>query len=684
MSYNSISMSKRFLRIFLPVVVIVSLLASGCSSGRRRSSHKWKSRSWRTVTEVRVPKSDVKLVVNDRVRAWINYFTGPGRARFGRYLERSGRYVPPMQEILREHGIPDDVVHIALIESGFSTGATSHASAVGCWQFIRGTGQRYGLRIDPYVDERRDPIKSTYAAANYLADLYNEFGDWYLAFAGYNSGEGKVRKAIARYGTKDFWKLTSHRKHHFRAETKDYVPKFIAATMIAKNPRKYGFRVDYHKPLEFDHAKASTQTDFEAIAKCARADYSEVAMLNPELVMGVTPPGERNYPIKVPKGKGDKFHKAFAKLPMNKRLTTKVYAESAPGYHIVKKGETVSKIARRYRVSTGSLLAANNIRNARHLRRGQKLKIPGEASEVRRYRAGTSSDKVQIASQTPKSTPTRYKVRRGDSLGEIASRYGVSVSDLRRWNKIRGNKIIAGRKLKIYQEGARPDAPAASTASAASDISAPEIPEVANAPIEVASAQTPVAKAKDVKYKVRRGDNLGKIAKRHGVSVSQLKEWNGLKGSGIQAGQSLTVGEGAVSSGTSVATGVYKVRRGDTLYAIALRNNMSVSELCRINNISRAATLRPGMRLKVKGSAERNVLAPRKIASERMVLSSATVPSASSSEVVSYKVKKGDTAWEIARKHNVSISQIRGWNTGTNLTKLKPGDIIRLKLASNR
>jgi membrane-bound lytic murein transglycosylase D len=668
-----------------------------------------------------------------------------------------------MKKILREKGVPEDVVYIALIESGFTGSARSHASAVGFWQFIGSTGRNYGLRIDPYVDERQCFVKSTYAAANYMTDLYRMFGDWYLAFAGYNSGEGKVQRAIKMYGTKDFWKLTTHKRRYFRPETKDYVPKYIAAAMIARNPRKYGFSVDYHEPLDYDEVKAATQTDFEIIAKASRSDYPEIALLNPHLLMGVTPPDARNYTIRVPAGKGSKFLRAFAKIPKRKRITknysTMVASRSTTGYHKVRRGETLSRIARKYRVSTRALMKANRIKKARHLRRGQRLKIPGKVSKIAYNRkksvrkavssaANSSSSTVAVRKSAPKKA-IKYRIRRGDTLGGIANKHNITIADIKRWNKIRGNRVVIGKRLKIYQGG--------------TSVSAPSV-QVAAAPTKT------VTKTKNVKYKVKSGDTLGAIARRNGVKVSDLKKWNGLKSNNIGIGKSLVVKKKKVQVSVPVvamasdtvapikssprasykikkgdtwwsiakrnkttvaklkklnpkvgkylkvgkkvrlsgaATGVaaatpakpkaarpavaankvYKVKSGDTLYGISLRTKTSISDLCAANNISRSAVLRPGMKLKVKSTPSKSAVMARKSStSDRMTLTSvAPIPSPTASmSTVKYKVKKGDTAWNIAKKHKVSLSQIKGWNNGTDLTKIKPGDTIKLQLASKK
>ncbi|MBU4484917.1 lytic transglycosylase domain-containing protein, partial [bacterium] len=236
---------------------------------------------------------DVPIIINEEVIQQINYFQGNGRRHFERYLERSGRYVPMMRKILKEHGLPEDLVYLALIESGFNLKAHSRARAVGPWQFIYWTGHRYGLKVDTWVDERCDPVKATHAAAGYLKALYNEFGDWYLAMAGYNAGEGKIRNAIKRYHSRDFWTLSGEGNRYLKPETRNYVPKFIAAVLMAKNPEEFGFdHVKLQPPLEYETVEIDSQTEIKVIAKLADTSVETIESLNSELRRWATPPGD--------------------------------------------------------------------------------------------------------------------------------------------------------------------------------------------------------------------------------------------------------------------------------------------------------------------------------------------------------------------------------------------------------
>ncbi|MGZ3533847.1 MAG: transglycosylase SLT domain-containing protein [Thermodesulfobacteriota bacterium] len=278
-----------------------------------------------------------------------------------------------MKSVLKEHGLPEDLVYLSLIESGFDPNAYSRAKAVGLWQFIYLTGKRYGLRSNWWVDERRDPEKSTIAAAKYLKDLYEMFACWYLAAAGYNAGEYKIINAIKRYKTEDFWKLSNYR--YLKRETKDYVPLMIAATLVAKEPEKYGFiDVEYQEPLRYEKVKVPELTDLSHIAKACETSLEEIKDLNPELRRGVTPPNETEYEIKIPFGKRDLFLENFEAMKPLEKFQFKT--------HLVKKGETLPGIAKLYRVDLEPLLEINHLSKMSPLSKGTTVLIPLSKDEV--------------------------------------------------------------------------------------------------------------------------------------------------------------------------------------------------------------------------------------------------------------------------------------------------------------
>ncbi len=319
------------------------------------------------------PSFDIPIVMNSRVEQFIQFFQTTIRHKFITWLARSEKYIPFMKTVLKEHGLPEDLVYLSLIESGFDPHAYSRAKAVGLWQFIYLTGKRYGLRSNWWVDERRDPEKSTIAAAKYLKDLYEMFACWYLAAAGYNAGEYKIINAIKRYKTEDFWKLTNYR--YLKRETKDYVPLMIAATLVAKDPEKYGFTdVEYQEPLRYEKVKVPELTDLSHIAKACETSLEEIRDLNPELRRGVTPPNETQYEIKIPFGKRDLFFENFEAMQPLEKFQFKT--------HLVKKGETLPRIAKLYRVDLEPLLEINHLGKTGPLSKGTTLFIPLSKDEV--------------------------------------------------------------------------------------------------------------------------------------------------------------------------------------------------------------------------------------------------------------------------------------------------------------
>jgi len=308
------------------------------------------------------PVFDFPVVENEKVRYFVDYFSGRAKKTFTLWLERSGRYLPMMQEIVAEQGLPRDLAYLAMVESGFNDKAYSWAHAVGPWQFIQSTGRRYGLKNDWWYDERRDPEKATRAAARFLSDLYDDFdGDWYLAVASYNAGPGKLRNAIKRYKTRDFWELC--RGKYLKTETKNYLPKLLAALMIAKQPEKYGFtELEYHEPLQYDTATLPSSTDLEVIARLTGVEYLVIKKLNPELKRWSTPPGTKDYQVRLPTGSQQAFLSGYDELPERQRAN---YLR-----HKVRSGDTLLALSKRYGVRVQDIKDLNRIRNTRTIQIG--------------------------------------------------------------------------------------------------------------------------------------------------------------------------------------------------------------------------------------------------------------------------------------------------------------------------
>jgi len=436
---------------------------------------------------------DIPIVINERVEHFIQYFQTTARKVFVNWLARSERYIPFMKNLLRESGLPEDLVYMALIESGFNPYAYSRRKASGPWQFIYFTGKKYGLKVNWWVDERRDPEKSTIAAAKYLKDLYDLFECWYLAAAGYNAGERKIINAMKRYRTEDFWELTKYR--YLKRETKDYVPQMIAAALIAKDPEKYGFvDIEYQEPLRYEKVTVPAVTDLRLIARACEVSVEQVKDLNPELLRWCTPPDRQEYEIKIPFGTKDLFSKNFEALPHQERFQFKT--------HIVRKGDTLGGIARRYRVDLEPILELNRLKRSSLLSIGMNLIIP--VPKDARI-AGVPKRKMEKEGQPFRNeeiTYITYTIKRGDSLWSIANEMGVNIGALSRWNNLHPDKkLMPGDKLKIR-------------------ILTSQHPS--NGP--------PKKEGKEIIYIVKEGDTLWDIAQKYNVTIEEIKNWNSLNG----------------------------------------------------------------------------------------------------------------------------------------------------------
>lgn len=392
-----------------------------------------------------LPTYDVPIILNSSVESHIDYFNVRIRDKFELWLSRSGRYLPLMKEIFKKNNLPEDLVFVSLIESGFNPYAYSRSAAVGPWQFMKGTGRRYGLRINEWIDERRDPVKSTAAAANYLKDLYAMFNSWPLALASYNAGEGRVGRAMAKSKAGDFWDLRSTR--YLRPETRNYVPKFMAATIIAKNPEKYGFNLNYHEPLQYDEVMIDRPTDLRLIAKTAGVTYEEVKELNPELKQSVTPLGYDDYRLKLPVGAKPAFEERFAQIPeWEKTVWLK---------HVVRRGETLSSIARKFGTTVATLRDINHLRRS-SVRIGGTILVPtgNRDATVEEAALATAVTKAALTIEEPlarEAKPLRYRVKRGDTLWNISKRFNTTVDQIRKWNGLgTTSHIRAGRRLILY------------------------------------------------------------------------------------------------------------------------------------------------------------------------------------------------------------------------------------------
>lgn len=380
--------------------------------------------------------------INSHVEKWINYFQGRGRPHMERYLLRSTRYEALMKKVLRDNKLPEDLFYIALIESGFSPQAFSHASAVGYWQFIRGTGKRYKLKINQLIDERRDPVLSTQAASEYFKDLYGLFNSWYLSMAAYNVGEGRVLKVTKKYKTKDFWEL-SRNKRALPRETDEYVPKYIAAKLIAKNPDKYGFDgIDYMAPIEFDHVTVNQPVNLRLMAEKMNYNYEDFKALNPKFKGEIAPlDTATTLGLRIPAGSYEVAMKA-AQESFTDKVEYVADSDEIQTYKI-RRGDTFSSVARKFRTNVAYLRDINDFPRKKKLRLGQKIFVP---------------DRTPLKEKRPElavaaASKQFYIVQPGDSLASIAEKYNVSLVDLQKANRLtRKSKVRSGSKIMIPGE----------------------------------------------------------------------------------------------------------------------------------------------------------------------------------------------------------------------------------------
>jgi peptidoglycan lytic transglycosylase D len=381
--------------------------------------------------------SDVPVVINDRVLRLLAAFQSEGlHGKIAAGLARSGRYVPMIHRIFEEEGLPRDLAMIAFIESSFLPQARSNMSAHGIWQFMPRTGRQYGLKFNGVVDERSDPEKATRAAARYLAYLHELFDDWYLAMAAYNAGEGKILRAMQRTGAGDFWELAGTRA--IRPQTQNYVPAFLAAVLISKNPSHYGFDVVLEPPLEHETLRLDRSVNLEPVAAGAALPLEDLRALNPELRSLVTPHQPEGYDLKVPVGTLETVRVAFAASPTAK----------PPEYRtaVARKGDTLKRIARRYGVPVSAVASANALSTRSRVSRGQELLIPAKVAAAKKK--GKAARAPASAARTAGSHKN-YKVRTGDTLYQIALRHGTTVAEILAINGLGLGVIKPGDRLKI-------------------------------------------------------------------------------------------------------------------------------------------------------------------------------------------------------------------------------------------
>lgn len=578
---------------------------------------------------LRQTPSEMPLVLNDQVQRLINYFTQTrrGKETMRASLGRGSAYRGMIDRILEEEDVPAELFYLAMAESGFRPKARSYARATGMWQFMSSRGKQYGLKQDRYVDLRYAVERATRASAKHLKDLHIEFEDWHLAMAAYNCGPNRVKRAIARAGSRDYWELS--RRRLLPSQTRNYVPIILAMTYVGKNLDLFDIgEIDAAPPRDVDMVGTASEISFALIADIAGISTEAVKDLNPALLRSATPPYD--YDLILPSGSRKRFLQEIALVPADKRLNWRRYS--------VKSGETLAAVAKRFGVKAEALAELNAIDPGAALD-GLALTVPTTTrlASYRYYGGGRAGGLLEAGTG-------RYRIARGDTLGGIAQRFGTSVAQLRAWNNLASTRIRAGRYLIVRPEGA-------------------------GAP---ASAQASSGAAPAGSYRVRRGDTLSGIAGRYRVSVAQLKSWNGLRSSTIRIGQTLKVPQRGSPAPARTASaslparsqpppgnGQYRIRSGDSLIVIAQRFGVTVNDLRQWNNM-RGSRITAGKYLIVRPPSSRS-------AARASAASSAPKPAPQSAPPksqtpASYTVRSGDTLGHIAERFGVRAGDLRAWN----------------------
>lgn len=585
------------------------------------------------IVEPKVPMAlTIPMPENEVVKKSIKWFTETnfGRKVFQVWYSKHTRWFPMMKRIATEEGVPEEIVYLSMIESGLEPNAISKASAVGLWQFMYATGKDFNLNSESsiWVDERRDPEKSTRAAMQYLKFLYNEFGDWHLALAAYNCGQGRVRRAIRRSGKANptFWEID----HLLPKESRYYVPRYISTALVAMEPKLYNFQTDtfaYHQEYQYDTYELNEPVNISAIAKCLGITDSAIFALNPELVRTTTPPNVDKYILKIPLGSKNTFANAFLKLTPEEKQP---FVE-----HNVLSGETITKLSRKYDIDAREIAELNGFSSTKsRLRRGARVKLPLTVTQYEEINEAAKASGSYYPLDG--SIDIVHYVKRGESLYRIARKYGVSIDYLVDLNSLRSKNstLSVGQKLIV---------------SLKEESDEEEEEDIAEETAELPKLEKPII----VSHKVKYGESLSDIAELYDTDINKIKLDNRLRSNYLRSGRNLKITtlvnpetfKQKQESKPSTQIAFHYVRRGETLGRIASKYGMSVSEVQRENNL-RGSRIYPGQKLKIQKTVNSNI----DVASSKTLSNSV------------HKVRRGESLFQIAKKYDLSVDQVKSMN----------------------
>lgn len=586
---------------------------------------------------------DVPVVWNERVQRAVHYYLSSRKTTINNWISRSAFYLPFMQKMFADSGLPSDLAFLPLIESGFNPKAYSRAHASGIWQFISSTGKIYGLRNNYWLDERRDPIKSTVAAIRYLKKLYRDFGDWHLALAAYNCGEGGLRRAMVKCSTTDYWSLT------LPSETMNYVPLYLAALTIAKNPDCFGYAKSVIDTFSFDTVSVNECLDMKEIAEGIGVPLDTIIKINPHILHWCTPPDLSDVSLYLPRGYKENFKTFLANFPEEKKVKWYRYT--------IRRGDNLGAIARKFGVPIEPIRTVNRLKGNRIVA-GKHLFIPipaKGADEQILKKLEYKEDEAEKIVESADKNKIRYMVKQGDTLWRLSELFSVTVEDIRRWNNLSDNAAIrAGQILTIYRTSKN------------------------------GSVSEPVSE--NGMYEVKRGDTPSSIARQFNISIDKLIELNDLDPQKpvIFAGKKLVVAEKQESrqvqnplpesprkervpadtiSGNYIR---YEVSKGDNLYRISQNFSIPLESLLSANNLDENAVIRVGDILLVPRTGDNK--------NERNEVQ----------QVLFYRVKEGDNLWRIATSHGVPVEKLYEYNGLSPDSVLMPGDTIKIIKAGEK